>query len=52
MKKKHFFDGILKTTEEKSRIRIHNPVYGLEDPDPHAQHNTRESFIGQSSIQY
>jgi hypothetical protein len=30
-----FFVGILKATEEKSRIRIRNPVCGPEDPDPY-----------------
>jgi hypothetical protein len=33
LKKKYIFFGILKATEEKSRIRIRNPVYGSEDLD-------------------
>jgi hypothetical protein len=32
-KKEHFFLGILKVNDEKSRIRIRNPVYGSKDPD-------------------
>jgi len=34
IKKNKIFGSILKDTEEKSRIRILNPVYGSEDPDP------------------
>ncbi len=32
-RRKNWFFAILKATEEKSRIRIRNPVYGSEDPD-------------------
>jgi hypothetical protein len=32
--KKTFFAGILKTTDEKIRIRIRNKVYGSKEPDP------------------
>jgi hypothetical protein len=29
-----FLVGIFKATDEKSRIKIRNPVYGSKDPDP------------------
>ncbi len=34
LRKNLFLVGILKATDEKSRIRIRNPVYGFKDPDP------------------
>ncbi len=33
-KQKKYFFGFLKATEEKSRIRIRNPVDGSKDQDP------------------
>ncbi len=43
--KKRIFVSILKVTDEKTRIRIRNQVYGSKDPDPYQNATDPEHCI-------